>query len=145
MKLRKQYGFTLIEHMVTVAIIALLTILAIVVYTDYTQRSRITGGLRLSSNVKQAVAEYQANHGAFPESNTQAGLAEPTEFSNTRVRSIGIDPAPSAGTIVITYKGIGGVADGDTLLLVPEHKTGSIGWKCLSRTIIGKLLPSQCR
>jgi type IV pilus assembly protein PilA len=131
--------------MVTVAIIALLTILAIVVYTDYTQRSRITGGLRLSSNVKQAVAEYQANHGAFPESNAQAGLAEPTEFSNTRVRSIGIDPAPSAGTIVITYKGIGGVADGDTLLLVPEHKTGSIGWKCLSRTIIGKLLPSQCR
>ena len=142
---RKQQGFTLIELMIAVALIAIMATLAIVSYTDYSQRARISSGLRLTSGIKQAIAEYHSRHGSFPESNAQAYLAAPTEFTDTRVRSISIDTVPSAGTIIITYKGAGSVAEGDTLLLIPEDNAGSIGWNCTSYTIINRLLPAQCR
>ena len=145
MMYQKQQGFTLIELMIAVVLMSIMATLAIVSYTDYSQRARISGGLRLASGIKQAVAGYHAQHGSFPESNAQADLAVPSEYSDNQVRSIGIELAPSTGTITITYKGAGSVADGDALLLVPENMTGSIGWKCLSKTIISQLLPAQCR
>jgi prepilin-type N-terminal cleavage/methylation domain-containing protein len=54
---RVSKGFTLIELMIVIAIIAILLALAIPAYQDYTIRSKVTEGLSVSASAKLAAAE----------------------------------------------------------------------------------------
>src|SRR5690554_6116799 len=66
MKLQIQKGFTLIELMIVVAIIGILSSVALPAYQEYTTRAKVTEGLSLASAAKTAVTETFAtrNSGA---------------------------------------------------------------------------------
>ena len=70
-----QKGFTLIELMIVVAIIAILAAIAIPAYQDYVIRSQVSEGMSLLDGSKTAVAEFYSNRGHFPTNNESAGLA----------------------------------------------------------------------
>ncbi len=69
-----QKGFTLIELMIVVAIIAILAAIAIPAYQDYLIRAQVSEGAVLSDGAKTAVAEFYSNHGHYPLTNQSAGL-----------------------------------------------------------------------
>ena len=141
----QQRGFTLIELITVLTIIGILITLAMPAYSDLTSRARIADGLALSSNVKQAVAEYYNRTRQLPDSNTAADLPAPEQISSQNVRSVGIEASPVTGTIVISYTARGSIAEGDTLLLVPSNTDGSLYWSCRSNTLVAGLLPANCR
>ena len=100
-----QKGFTLIELMIVVAIIAILAAIALPAYQDYVARSQVSEAMSLSSGAKTAVAEYYADRGAWPTSNTQAGLTPNSASINGKyVASVGVG---ANGVITATMKGRG--------------------------------------
>lgn len=141
----RQAGFTIIELMITVAITAILAAMAVVSYKDYLMRSKVSTGLALASSAKLAVSEYYASDGVLPETNAEAGLPTPTSIVSKYVNSVGVGVAPSSGTISITYKAIGELPAGKTLLLVPAVTGGAVKWKCYSTTLGVTLTPTSCR
>ena len=137
-----QKGFTLIELMIVVAIIAILAAIAIPAYQDYTIRAQISDGLSLASGSKTAVAEYYQQRGAYPATNAAAGVAAAASIRGNFVSSTTI----AGGVITVAYNTAQSNAkiSGSTVILSPTDRGGSIEWGCTS-AILDRYLPSQCR
>jgi len=145
--LKQQGGFTLIELMIVVAIIAILAAIAIPAYQDYTRRAHASEGLSLASGAKTAVAEYYSSTGSFPNGNSTAGLAAATDIKGNAVKSVAVS-STNPGRITITYDKTPFDENTDpTLTLSPVQAAGGIQWTCgkVDSTLKAAYRPSNCR
>ncbi|EIM01267.1 pilin, partial [Rhodanobacter sp. 115] len=95
-----QKGFTLIELMIVVAIIAILAAIAIPAYQNYLIKSQVTEGITLMDGAKVNLTEYYSNYGKFPPSQKTAGLPLPTSIAGSYVSKVNID---NTGLITATF------------------------------------------
>jgi len=143
-----QKGFTLIELMIVVAIIAILAAISISQYQDYVIRSQVGEASSLSDGIKTAVAEFYQNHGTFPTNNTSAGLAKNVSISGSYVSSV--DFQGSGTTTGVIKAAMGGPRANskipNTMILIfsPITHAGSIEWKCKSATLPQRWCASSC-
>ena len=138
-----QKGFTLIELMIVVAIIAILAAIAIPAYQDYVVRAQVSEGTSLADGSKTAIAEYYNNFGRFPTNNISAGLASPISINGNYVTSV----TNALGVVTILYQQTktNTAITGKTLLLSAIANAGSTGWTCKVGTIGSKYIASACR
>ncbi len=143
---KNMQGFTLIELMIVVAIIAILAAIALPAYQDYVARSQVSEAMTLTSGAKTAVTEYYADRGAWPSSNTLAGLpATATSINGKYVEKVEVT---GNGVITATMRGAGSASSkiaGGTFVLTPTDAGGSVTWTCNQGNIADKYLPSSCR
>lgn len=134
-----QKGFTLIELMIVVAIIAILAAIALPAYQDYTRRSRVTEGLSLAGGSKTSVAEYYTSNTKWPKGNASAGLASANQIKGNAVTSVTV----TDGKITVAFNEK--VESGKTIILSPSETSGSFAWDCTGGDVNPKYRPSECR
>jgi type IV pilus assembly protein PilA len=148
-KQQLQKGFTLIELMIVVAIIAILAAIAIPAYQDYLIRSQVSEAASLSAGAKTAVAEYYAQYGVAPTTNAQAGIETvPTNIKGNYVKSVTVG---ANGAITSLFSAAAPfksnkALDTKVLVLTPTFNIGSTSWSCTTgSTVDVKYRPSNCR
>jgi type IV pilus assembly protein PilA len=156
----KQGGFTLIELMITIAIIGVLAAIAIPAYQDYTIRAQVTEGLTLSTAVQAAVVDYYDQTGNWPTAIAGGGgaLNYAAPPSGNYVTGI----TTNAGAITITFgnKANAAIAAKTLSLNIYTTTAGDVAWVCGNSannpvgstqvgagatTVANKYLPKACQ
>ena len=134
---RNQTGFTLIELMIVIAIIAILMAYALPAYRDYTIRTKLGEGNAMAAAVKLSVNEAFVRVGALGGLNSGAnGIGAANEFVGDCVSGI----ATAAGVITVSYNCATGsagqadpVVDASTITWTPTPAGNSgqgLQWVC---------------
>lgn len=151
-KTRQAAGFTLIELMIVVAIIAILAAIAIPAYQNYVIRSQVAEGFSLAEGSKAAIVDFYSNYGHFPSTQASAGLPNSNEIAGQYVSRV--DATERQGMILVHFDNSGAqtaniAISGMQLGLSAVTGSGSIGWTCnnpnVTDTGLMKYLPTSCR
>ncbi len=138
-KANVQKGFTLIELMITVAIVGILAAVALPAYQDYTIRAQVSEGYTLAGGLQTSITEFYANNGVYPATNATVNVAAPTGKYVTGITS-------ALGVITVTYGGQANakIAAQTMSLTAVDDGNGNIKWTCAAGTVPAKYLPSSC-
>jgi type IV pilus assembly protein PilA len=139
---KMQKGFTLIELMIVVAIIAILAAIALPAYQDYVARAQATEALQASGGIQADIAgNYSENNVLAP---TAAITAEATALEG-KYFTAGTVTVGAAGDINVPFAS--GALSGQTMTITPTTSAagGQIAkWTCTGLTKI-QHIPSGCR
>ena len=127
---KPQQGFTLIELMIVVAIIAILASLAISVYQTYTVRAQVSEGVNMAASAKTPVIDTFLQSGRPPEDREAAGMsALATDTKGKYVASVDIVD----GRVDVTYgNDAHAQISGQTVSFTPYMTASGITivWRC---------------
>lgn len=151
---RSQGGFTLIEVMLVVAIIAILAAIALASMQEYTIRTKVSEGILAMSACRTTVSEiYQGAGSSAPGAN---GWGCEAGVQSKYVSKLETD---ANGVITVTLTGISSSVDGSVITLIPLNAAGTPAtvaadmgsavrvWICggTGTTTAARYLPGTCR
>lgn len=147
--MRNSKGFTLIELMIVIAIIAILLALALPAYQDYTIRAKVGEALSIAAAAKLAVTETCQSDPTLT-TLTNTGVGYPAAVTSTYVSAVTIGGTCGGdATVTVTTQDTGAVEAGDAnpeLLLTGNGQSdGRWQWACSQNAGAPQHVPQTCR
>lgn len=140
--MKRNRGFSLIELMIVVAIVAILATIALPAYQNYVARSQVTEGFSLSTDARMAIVIYHADKANYPSGNSQAGISGPMSITGDNVQSVTIGNANGQIDVLFGNSASAKIA-GRSLVMTMVNEGGALHWRCSGME--PKYLPSVCR
>ena len=138
-------GFTLMELLIVLALVAVISMIAVPIYRGYVQGAKITEGLSLASGIQLDAEVFYAMNNRWPnEANTHAELklGEPTDYSGNSVESITI--RGNVITVLYNDEVVGEDGEDVQLILTGDNGGGVIRWQCEGVNMEEEDLPNGC-
>lgn len=140
MKRSDQFGFTLVEIMVAVAIVGILASIALPAYQNYSTRARVMESMNLAVPAQLAVATTAADLGGLG-AITATNTGYTFEAGSRYVASIAI--AAGTGVITLTTKATGAAVQ-PVIQLTPAAGD-PIAWTCTKVAGLSQHVPEKCQ
>jgi type IV pilus assembly protein PilA len=143
--MKNQKGFTLIELMIVVAIIAILAAIAISQYQDYVAKSQFSEAPSIVDGLKTKIVENFTQTGACPGNGT-VGFQGKASYVGKYVKEAVINGTAPACVITVTFKSTSVAKDlqGKDVVFTGTDNGGTFSWKC-SSAIAPKFKPQACQ
>lgn len=127
--LTQQQGFTLLELMITIAIVGILAAIAVPTYQDYARRAAYSEVVVQAAPYKLGVMSCYQTFGAFTDCNAGVNDVPPAVRSGTGlVATVEV----ASGVITVTPNDQKGITPADTYVLTPTAPgvgTNAVTWK----------------
>lgn len=135
-------GFTLIELMIVVAIVAILAAIALPVYQTYIARSQVSEAIAYAGAIRISVSQFHQSSGEFPPTDTYADL-DGGRYTATTTHD-------DQGVITVTMRNDSPVTQlvRNAVFVLEPRTTGDqvVEWFCTAPTVaMEKFLPSGCQ
>lgn len=142
-------GFTLIELMIVVAIVAILSALSISIYADSISKSQVSEAFTITDGLKSDVIDFFGQAGQCPELGHSLGFpGTSASYGGKYVASVDIQPQANGCSLIVTMRGAGSVTPkliNQTITIsLDTTKSATAQWSCAS-TVNPVYLPATCR
>lgn len=142
-------GFTLMELLIVLALVAVISMIAVPIYRSYVQSAKITEGITLASGIQLDAEVYYTLNDRWPSIDNAHGdlkIGSPKEYAGNSVESISV----SGNKITVLYNPdeIVGESGGAVQLILTAdvgESSGVIRWRCQGVNILESDLPAGCR
>ncbi|MUI55006.1 pilin [Aliivibrio fischeri] len=146
-KRQGQKGFTLIELMIVVAVIGVLSAIAMPQYQKYVAKAEVASALATLTGIKTNVEAYSVENGVFPAAGKEGELGVPTSIPGGTI-AFAASASAGSGTITYTFKasGVSSLITGKKFQLARTGTDGS--WACdgsATTPVTDDLLPKNCK
>jgi len=146
--MKNQKGFTLIELMIVVAIIAILAAIAISQYQDYVAKSQFSEAPSIVDGLKTKVVESFTQTGQCPGNVAALGFSPAASYAGRYVATGTLSAGNPPCTITVRFKPAGSVATplgGQNVVFTGTDNGGTFIWRCAAASIAAKYKPQACQ